>query len=101
MGLPEVLVGLKVHLAGDTTDRDRLERYLVSYGGKTVAEYQLSLATHIVYSNTCENNLWYSQYPAEWYSGRGDGPGRQVLSLHPEHGGSQWEGAEGPAGNWN
>merc|ERR1711878_75158 len=50
---------------------------------------------------TCENNLWNSQYPAEWYSGRGDGPGRQVLSLHPEHGGSQWEGAEGPAGNRN
>ena len=55
--LPEVLVGLKVHLAGDITDRDRLERYLVSYGGKTVAEYQLSLATHIVYSNTNQNKL--------------------------------------------
>ena len=55
--LPDLLLGVKVHLAGDLTDKDRLERYLVSYGGTTVAEYQLSLATHIVYSNTNQKKL--------------------------------------------
>ena len=55
--LPDLLLGVKVHLAGDITDKDKLERYLVSYGGKTVADYQLSLATHIVYSNTNQKKL--------------------------------------------
>ena len=49
--LADPLLGVKAHLAGEITDKARLERYLVSYGGKTVADYQLSLATHIVYSN--------------------------------------------------
>ena len=51
------MLGVKAHLAGEMTDKARLERYLVSYGGKTVAEYQLSLATHIVYSNANKKKL--------------------------------------------
>ena len=55
--LADTLLGVKAHLAGEMTDKARLERYLVSYGGKTVAEYQLSLATHIVYSNANKKKL--------------------------------------------
>ena len=50
--LPDVFVGLKVHVSGDVKDKVQLERFLISYGGKVLAEYQLSEATHIVYSKT-------------------------------------------------
>ena len=50
--LPDVFVGMKVHVSGDVEDKVQLERYLVSYGGRVLAEYQLAEATHIVYSQS-------------------------------------------------
>ena len=47
--LADVFTGLKVHVCDDIEDKVKLERYLISYAGKSVAEYQLSHATHIVY----------------------------------------------------
>ena len=48
--LPDVFAGMKIHISDQVKEKAKLERYLISYGGRTVEDYQLSQATHIVYS---------------------------------------------------
>ena len=47
--LPDVFLGLKIHLRPEVGDKDRLRRYMVGYGAEEVTDWSIDTATHIVY----------------------------------------------------
>ena len=48
--LPDVFVGVRVHVADHVEDADLLRRYVTAYGGDLTPDYRLSEATHVLVS---------------------------------------------------
>ena len=47
--LPDVFIGVKLHMVAGVEDAKSLERYVVAYGGQLIGDHQRDEATHVLY----------------------------------------------------
>ena len=47
--LPDVLIGVKLHMVAGVEEAKSLGRYVIAYGGRLIGDHQLDEATHVLY----------------------------------------------------